>query len=280
LIVEYILLIPNSAGAWTHQAQLPSPTKPNDDFRLVVKFIPILIFDGAQAPSSMLIVRCNYSKISLHFCKDFRIFCKGEWEVKDKRSANSNYSVTGFQLVVKSILISNSEGARFAPNITVSIKAASTFFDIKFKLIVKSASDALHFEGARTVPKISSIESYGPSSHNGLVNFMGFGLVGLIGLGRVSLIGQISFVGQISLVKLISHIIGHNCLDGVIRLGLVSLVDLVSLSGINDLVGLDSLFAAIIAAAEFLVVMAKQAAAAKTHGDAIKLASTTKVQLF
>jgi hypothetical protein len=47
LIVEYILLILNSAGAWTHQAQLPSPTKLNDDFRLVVKFIPILIFDGA-----------------------------------------------------------------------------------------------------------------------------------------------------------------------------------------------------------------------------------------
>ncbi len=33
LIVKYILLIPNSAGAWTHQAQLPLPTKPNDNFR-------------------------------------------------------------------------------------------------------------------------------------------------------------------------------------------------------------------------------------------------------
>ena len=123
LIVEYILLIPNSAGAWTHQAQLPLPTKPNDDFWLVVEFIPILIFDGARAPSSMLIVECNYSKISLHFCKDFRIFHEGEWEVKDygnavveQQSANSNYFDAGFQLVVKSILISNSEGARFAPN--------------------------------------------------------------------------------------------------------------------------------------------------------------------
>jgi len=28
-----------------------------------------------------------------------------------------NYSIVGFQLVVKSILISNSEGARFAPTI-------------------------------------------------------------------------------------------------------------------------------------------------------------------
>jgi hypothetical protein len=155
LIVEYILLIPNSAGAWTYQAQLPFPTKPNDDFRLVVEFKPILIFDGAQAPSSMLTVGCDYSKISLHFCKDFRIFCEGEWEVKDngnavvkQQSAYSNYSIAGFQLVVKSILISNSEGARFAPNISVSVKAASTFFNVKFKLIVKSASNALRSEGA------------------------------------------------------------------------------------------------------------------------------------
>jgi hypothetical protein len=98
LIVEYILLIPNSAGAWTHQAQLPSPTKLNDDFWLVVKFVPILIFDGARAPLSMLIVGCEYFEISLHFCKDFRIFREGEWEVKDdgnavvkQRPENSNY---------------------------------------------------------------------------------------------------------------------------------------------------------------------------------------------
>ncbi len=77
---------------------------------------------------------------------------RGKWEVKDERSANSNYSIAGFQLVVESILISNSEGAQFAPNITVSVKAASTFFDVKFKLIVKSASDALGSDGAQTVP--------------------------------------------------------------------------------------------------------------------------------
>jgi hypothetical protein len=121
LIVEYILLIPNSAGAWIHQAQLPLPTKSNDDFRLVVEFIPIPIFDRAQAPLSMLIVGCDYSEISLHFCKDFRIFCEGEWEVKDngdaivkQQSANSNYSVAGFQLVVKSISIPSYEGAQRA----------------------------------------------------------------------------------------------------------------------------------------------------------------------
>jgi hypothetical protein len=45
----------------------------------------------------------------------------------------------------------------------------------------------------------------------------------------------------------------------------------------NGLVGLNSLVAAIIAAAEFLVAMATQAAAAKTHGVAIKLASANKI---
>jgi hypothetical protein len=123
---------------------------------------------------------------------------------------------------------------------------------------------------------INDISLISPSGHNGLAGFMGLGLVGLIGLGRVSLIGRISLVGQISLVRIISHIISHNYLNGVIGPGLVSLVNLVSLSGINDLVGLNSLVAAIIAAAEFLVAMAMQAAAAKTHGVAIKLASATK----
>jgi hypothetical protein len=311
-------------------------------------------------------------------------------------------------LVVKSILISNSEGAQFAPNITVSVKAASTFFNVEFKLIVKSASDALHSEGARTVPTISSIEPHGPTSKlivicgwtkvslifredctifcegewsptitkmhgdftylfnvigmkvfgnnklielinslvvghsklteltslvdiigcNGLVGLIGLGLDDFIGLGLVSLVGlinRISLVGPIcfsgisglsldSLVS-ISGLIGHNCLDGVISLSLVSLVGLVGLSGINGLIGwislislisisgfsllggfglvsligfsglispnglvsLDSLVAAVIAAAEFLVAMATQAAAAKTHGVAIKLASANKI---
>jgi hypothetical protein len=92
-------------------------------------------------------------------------------------------------------------------------------------------------------------------------------------------------VGQISLVNLsgisgisgISSRISHNGLVGLIGISLVSLIDLVGLSGINDLAGFDSLVAAIIAAAEFLLAMAMQAATAKTHGVAIKLASATKI---
>jgi hypothetical protein len=54
------------------------------------------------------------------------------------------YSVVGFQLVVESILTSNSEGARFAPSITSSVKAA------------------LHSEGAQTFPTILSVQPHGP----------------------------------------------------------------------------------------------------------------------
>jgi hypothetical protein len=92
-------------------------------------------------------------------------------------------------------------------------------------------------------------------------------------------------VGQISLVNLssisgisgISSRISHNGLIGLIGISLVSLVNLVGLSGINDLAGFNSLVAAIIAAVEFFVAMATQAATAKTHGVAIKLASATKI---
>jgi hypothetical protein len=62
------------------------------------------------------------------------------------------------------IVDSNSEGAQFAPTITASVKAASTYFNVEFKLIVRSAYDALRSEGAQTVPTISSIELYGPTS--------------------------------------------------------------------------------------------------------------------
>ncbi len=41
------------------------------------------------------------------------------------------------QLIVKYIFLLGSEGAQFAQMITASIKAALTFFNVKFKLIVK-----------------------------------------------------------------------------------------------------------------------------------------------
>jgi hypothetical protein len=115
---------------------------------------------------------------------------------------------------------------------------------------------------------INDISLIGPSGISGLVSFIGPGLVGVV--------NHSDFIGLVSLASIIGlSLISHNV--SFIGLGLVSLVNLVGLCGINDLVGLDSLITAIIAAAEFLVAMAMQAAAAKTHRVAIKLASTTKI---
>ena len=48
----------------------------NDDFQLVVKLIPTLTSEGAQAPSSKLIVGCGNSEISFQFCKDAEYFVR------------------------------------------------------------------------------------------------------------------------------------------------------------------------------------------------------------
>jgi hypothetical protein len=73
------------------------------DFQLVVKLIPILTSEGAQAPSSMLIVGCDYSKISFHFCEDCRIFREG---VKDNPAITmANHANSKLQLIVQCLFL-------------------------------------------------------------------------------------------------------------------------------------------------------------------------------
>jgi hypothetical protein len=118
---------------------------------------------------------------------------------------------------------------------------------------------------------------HGHSSISGLISHNC--LDGVIGLGLVSLVGLVSLSGINGLIRQISHI----SLTGISGFGLLGgfgLFSLISFSGLigsNGLVGLNSLVAAIIAAADFLVAKAMQEAAAKTHGVAIKLASATKI---
>jgi len=73
------------------------------DFQLVVELIPTLNSEGAQAPSSKLIVGCGYSKKSFHFCEDCRIlFCEG---VKDDQAITmSNHANSKLQLIVECLL--------------------------------------------------------------------------------------------------------------------------------------------------------------------------------
>jgi hypothetical protein len=81
LIVEYIFST-NSEGErfapntlQTSKLIIASIKAASTFFNLMS--ISISHSEGAQAPLSMLIVGCGYSKISFHFCKDCRIFCEG-----------------------------------------------------------------------------------------------------------------------------------------------------------------------------------------------------------
>ncbi len=122
------------------------------------------IFPSILMPEAEMQVAVNVFELA-GACAARITFCNKPHKLIGRNFITSNHSVVGFQLVVKSILISNSEGAQFAPNITTaSIKAALTFFNVEFKSIIKSASDALRSEGAQTVPTISSIEPHGPTS--------------------------------------------------------------------------------------------------------------------
>jgi hypothetical protein len=55
----------------------------SNNFWLVVYLTLVLHSEAARTPLSMLIVGCGYSEISFHFCVDCRIFCEGEWEIKN-----------------------------------------------------------------------------------------------------------------------------------------------------------------------------------------------------
>jgi hypothetical protein len=119
--------------------------------------------------------------------------------------------------------------------------------------------------------------------HNGLIGFIGLGLIGFIGLGLVRLVG------------LICHIIGLNGLNGFSLVGLSGSSDimgLISLGGLIrniSLVGLGCFSGWLTCARKrcgtpttmtcYKIVFAAAilAAAAKTHGVAIKLTSANKI---
>ncbi len=224
---------------------------------MIVDFISTS--EGAQAPLSKLIVGCGYSKISFHFCKDCRIFCEG---VKDISSINGLVGLIGLGLV------------GFIGFGLISLIGLSGINGLIREI---SLVGLVGLSGFGLISLVG-LSLDGLIGHNGLIGLIGdigFGLISLVGLSGFGLIGLSGINGLIVQIGLAGFV-------GLSGFGLISLVsiigfDFVGLSGINDLVGLNSLVAAIIAAAEFLVVMAMQAAAAKTHRVAIKLASATKI---
>jgi hypothetical protein len=190
---------------------------------LIVEFIKANInVQGSRAPSttfptmhnrkSKFIVASHDSKTFLHFSKSIAIFCEG-----DRENANNGNDLEDDDVVVwqKSNL----------PSLLSLTSAIST----QAALDASAPLDTL--AATASFGQISLIDSSTLSNHwpIGLIGFIGLGLVGFIGLGLDSLVS-------------ISSLIGHNCLNGVIGFGLVSLVGLLGLSGINGLIRLISLF--------------------------------------
>jgi hypothetical protein len=290
-----------SKGSTKSNNALPFGGKPNKSidsksasstFQLVVTLIPILNPEGVQAPSnnqvyccinfvvliiipnfeeaqampanSTLIVGYHYSKISLPFCKDCRIFCEG---VKDNNNAfveqqPGNYNedvgddeekdngislvgLSGFNLVG----VSGINGLIGQISLVCLVGISDLVKQINlislvgisgFGLVSLIGLGNLSIIGHISLSGFNLVGLIGPSgisslvdhtglnfiSHNGLVNFMGLGLDGFIGLGLVGFIGLGlgSLINGISLIGLVGLI------------GFIGLVGLVSF-GLNGLIG-------------------------------------------
>jgi hypothetical protein len=273
-----------SKGSTKSNNALPFGGKPNKSidckspssiFQFVVASIPILNPEGVQAPSnikvyccvnfvvliiipnfeeaqatpanSTLIVGYHYSKISLPFCKDCRIFCEGVKDDDDafieQQPGNDDDDVGNDEDKYNGISLVGLSG---------------------FNLVSLSGINGLIGRmGLVGLVGISCL--VGGISLISLVGISGFGLVSLIGLGNLSVIGLIglngfsliSLIGPSGISGLVDHIgldfIGHNGLvdfmglglDGFIGLGLIgfiglslgSLINGISLIGLLGLIG-------------------------------------------
>jgi hypothetical protein len=159
-------------------------------------------FEGAQAApnhSHQLIDAFKYSKISLHFCKDFRIFCEGDWS-----------------------------------STTTKMRSEITYLNYTY---LNNIFDMKVFGHNKPVKLINSLVS--PHKLNGLINGLvrHHKLIKLINglVGHHKLIQLINgHVGHNKLIKLINGFEGHHELNKLVN-GLVGPHKLNKL--INGLVG-------------------------------------------
>jgi hypothetical protein len=231
-----------------------------------VNFVALIIipnFEEAQATpaNSTLIVGYQYSKTSLLFCKDCRIFCEGvkydDNAFVEQRPGNYNDDVgddeekdngmslvglSGFNLVGLSDI--NGLIGRIGLVDLVGISGLVGRISL-ISLVGISGFGNLSIIGLISLNGFSLVGLIGPSgisglvdhtglnfiNHNGLVGFMGLGLDGFIGLGLVGFIGLGlgSLVNDISLINLLGLI------------GFIGLVGLISFS-FNGLIGKGNIF--------------------------------------
>jgi hypothetical protein len=194
----------------------------------------------------MLIVVYDYSKISLPFCKDCRIFCEGVKDDDDafvkQRPGNYDDNVSNDEEKDNSLVRQIN---------LVSLVGISGFGLIG--LIGHSGINNL--KGFIGLNGLVSIRGFGLVS---LVGLGGFSLVGIIGLSLISHYGLICFIGLgISLIGLGGHsgnisIIGLGNLSIIYIIGqtgligpsassarqLVSLIGFIGLGGHNGLISL------------------------------------------
>jgi hypothetical protein len=123
----------------------------------------------------MLIVEYHHSKILHVFCKDCKIFCEG---VKAATAKLNGLISFGFvdcnDLIDHNSLVNRND------------------------LVNHNGIAGRHNGPVGRNNLVDHIGLVGPIGHNGLANFIGFGLVGVIGLSLIRLIGKIDLIGVIS----------------------------------------------------------------------------------
>ena len=255
--------------------------------------------EGARAPLSMLIVRCDYSKISFHFCEDCRIFregVKGNGIVEQKlENKNRERSMSTTEATAKlndlfghnALVVWNNVGPiGLIVKINHLQQTEMSYSTNKFQLVVDSIV-ILNCEGARAVPiTISeganavpaifcnrSSKSIVVSNSEGEISKAELECFGIN--GKISLVGLIGLAGQIK-----CHVEQNNELVNIISLigssasfahRLISLIGLIGLIGLGDLC-ITSLVGSSASSARQLIGLIGFVIAAKTISRLLKKA--------
>jgi hypothetical protein len=221
-----------------------------------VMSISISNSEGAGAPLSMLIVRCNYSEISFHFCEDCRIFhegVKGNGMVEQKlenENREGTMSTTAATAKLNDLFGHNALVVRnnLGPiGLIVKIndlqRTEMSHSTNKFQLVVDSIV-ILNCEGARAVPiTVSEGAKAVPAifcdrSSKFIVASNSEGEISKAELDFFGINDQISLVGLICLAGQIKRLVEQN--NGLVGIndhyGHIDPIRLVSLVGQNSLI--------------------------------------------
>jgi hypothetical protein len=213
------------------------------------------IIDGK---SSKLII---YFKISFHFCKDCRIFCEGEWEVKDNGEAIIKQQSAHDSNISKMLLSNDNAIVEHQRSSSNETKANATHAIKDNNEVIVQQQSSLPFSGINSLIGHTRLDvlydinvllalslnniSKGINGHTGIFGLFGLCLKGFIGLvGLINCIGfnghtsQNGLVNPTGLVGLLSGLIGLSGLDGLIGIiGLIGLVGLIGCIGLNGYIG-------------------------------------------